>query len=428
MEEVKIRGPIHNYISLNKTEKLLMDSAEFQRLRNIRQLAAAYFVYPGAEHSRFSHSLGTFHVAKEILTFLSKSLDLKDEEIEMVRIASLLHDVGHGPFSHVFDEVISELKGINHEDVTVWFIRESSLNDILNSEGFSTKEITSLLEEPVDPSKKIFSLIVKGRIDADKLDYLVRDSYYTGVDYGRIDIARLASSLKPINLDLGVDYDSIHALEEFVIARYEMFKAVYYHRTVRSAELMLIKAIKLAKEFLGISDIYDAEAYVGFDDNFVTCKLRQIKRIKDPGLKTAAMFYENFEKRRLFKVAFEQLLPVRRGTIARYLSFEKSKGDIEREIAEKAGVDENFVIIDSPLLPSLPPRRKEDDPTEINVISTDLNGRKRISKFSDLSSLSGWLKEYLNVLRVYAPKKYKEVVWRASKEVLSERLGETTFT
>lgn len=177
-----IRDSIHGNLKLDDFEIKIIDTYPVQRLRRVKQLGFSYLVYPGANHSRFEHSIGTLYLASS----LAESLNLSKEEKEIVRIAALLHDIGHGPFSHVSENIL----GYSHEDLTVKVIKKSVIADILR-EKFQVKEITDVIK-----GKGILGQMLSSELDVDKMDYLLRDSYYTGVAYGIIDIERLISSMR----------------------------------------------------------------------------------------------------------------------------------------------------------------------------------------------------------------------------------------
>lgn len=223
----------------------LIDSREFQRLRRVRQLGLAYFAYQTAEHSRFTHSLGAFHLATRIVDSLARRCDISDDDSLAVRAAALLHDIGHGPFSHVIESVL----GFHHEDFTV----EAVLS--------GDTEVGQLLAEHSDTLANDVADIVRGKfrrmalgqlvssqLDVDRMDYLLRDSLMTGVKYGIYDLEWVLKSIQ-INEDddqLCVSADGIYAVEDYLQARYYMFRQVYFHRTLRAAEAVLQSILKRA--------------------------------------------------------------------------------------------------------------------------------------------------------------------------------------
>src|SRR5713226_1749419 len=262
----EIRDPIHGYIKITKEERELIDSIFVQRLRRIHQLAGAYLVYPGGVHSRFEHVIGTMHVAGLIGRSLASKAGLHDDDIQELRIAALLHDVGHGPFSHLFEEVLSEKSHLSHEDISQRIVSESEIADVLRRNGYQPAKISKLC---VGKSKgqPFLNQVVAGGLSADMMDYLLRDTYFTGVEYGKVDIQRVIDSLG-VSSDghLMLERAALYAFEALLIARYEMFKAVYFHRTVRAAELMLAHSMTLADKELRLTDLSKIERILRLTD------------------------------------------------------------------------------------------------------------------------------------------------------------------
>ena len=196
----EITDPIHRYIRFTELEREIIDTPVFQRLRKIRQLAGAHLVYPSAQHTRFEHSLGTMHLAGLAgQTLLDKGYIEKKDQLEGLRLAALLHDIGHGPFSHLFEEVLIG-KGIStssHENMGKKIIRETIIKDILEKYGYDSDYICNLSfgESPI----MFYNEIIAGGLSSDIMDYLPRDSFFTGVEYGKIDYYRLISSLEVLS-------------------------------------------------------------------------------------------------------------------------------------------------------------------------------------------------------------------------------------
>ncbi|GAB6135184.1 HD domain-containing protein [Thermococcus prieurii] len=217
-----VHDPIHGGIELDDFAVKLVDTAEFQRLRRITQLGLAFLVYPSARHTRFEHSLGTFHIAR-LIRERNPGID------EGAVYSALLHDLGHYPFSHTLECLFPR-----HEDNTRWLIKHGEIGDVL-MERFSLREFLGLLKHP----------LVSGDIDADRMDYLVRDAYYTGVAYGLVDLERLIRNLRWDGKRLILGEKGIMAGQNLLISRSMMYPTVYQHHTVRIASAMLCKAVEL---------------------------------------------------------------------------------------------------------------------------------------------------------------------------------------
>jgi HD superfamily phosphohydrolase len=250
MDQFQIRDPVHGFIDFDARERKAIDTACMQRLRAIKQLAMTYLVYPGTQHTRFEHSLGVCDVADR----LARALELGDDERAVVRIAALLHDVGHGPFSHVSENVLDDRNGLHgvHEAISIALIRtDPDLRGALGTE--LCDRAAALLEEGRRGERSAMNDIVSGPTDADKLDYLLRDSHYAGVRYGQFDLARLISTATVIHdgerqAYLGFDEGGVWAVEGLLLARHHMHRQVYGHKTRVATDIMIERAIMLGLE------------------------------------------------------------------------------------------------------------------------------------------------------------------------------------
>jgi hypothetical protein len=253
----EIKDPVHGYVYINTVEKDAVDSFPMQRLHRLRQLAGAEYVYPGANHTRFEHSIGTMHLAQKLTESPNISQHLTTEEAQMVRLAALLHDVGHGPFSHVFEHLLEKFLGKTHEEMTVWMIEKSELRDIVESAGYSPAMISKLAVGSLQREGKAFmDQAIQSAVDVDKLDFIVRDTYHTGAEYGNVDVFRLIHMLDVLDDNLAVDLGALSALESFILARIESFKSIYFHRVSRAAQIMLATAMEQAKDDIGLVSLH----------------------------------------------------------------------------------------------------------------------------------------------------------------------------
>ena len=226
MKFYKIKDSVHGMIKFYELEKRVIDSKAFQRLRKIKQLSLAYLAYPGATHTRLEHSLGVMHLSSK----LAKTLEL---DVKLARIAGLIHDIGHVAFSHLGEEVIKQRERINHEELGEKIVKEH-LSFLL--ENYTKKELFSSNE----------ARVVSFSLGSDRLDYLKRDSYYTGVGYGVIEDDVISLSLKRKGKQFYLKYAALEAAESLFIGRFMMFFAVLLHKTVRIATSMLGKALENA--------------------------------------------------------------------------------------------------------------------------------------------------------------------------------------
>lgn len=268
----EIRCPVHGFIQIDDWERQIIDQPAFQRLRRIRQLAWTDLVYPGAMHTRFEHSLGMMHTATLLYdSIVSKSAEVlkgqlayTDEglrrERQLVRLAALLHDLGHAPFSHSAEDLYPEREGggekFRHEDYSASVIRSelrSAIEDhpLNENTGFKADNVAALIEGSPAAKRSLFWRdLIDGQMDADRMDYLLRDSHHIGVHYGRFDLRRLIASAIAIRREkgrdprLGIEEGGWHAAEALVLARYFMFTQVYFHKTRLAFDIHLRGAMK----------------------------------------------------------------------------------------------------------------------------------------------------------------------------------------
>lgn len=418
---MEINDPIHGFIGLTDIEAKIINSLPYQRLRRIKQLSGGHFVYPTAEHTRFGHCIGVMYLAGLSGKRLLNRMGLGDKKLQEIRIAGLLHDIGHGPFSHVFEEVLIEKRGMNHEDVTEWIILKSELGDMLESEGISKKRIGDLVRGRQKTKKdSIIAGIVAGQIDSDKMDYLIRDSFYCGVNYGLVDIHRLIDSIE-ISKDYQMQFDiaARGALESFLVARYEMFLNVYYHKTVRSVEVMLIKLINAADNTLQLTSFSTPEEFIELDDMSLISRIRSIDPSESEDAKEAARMVNLLDSRVLYKSAFEKVLHTQDRFVSKILTKSKVRESIQEEIASIAGVEKDEVIVDVPTLPSVPYNPHQLDPMEINIFEI-IDGKRIPHNLSEYSNIAEMMKVYLDVIRVYTFEKNRVKVGKAARAVFQE--------
>jgi HD superfamily phosphohydrolase len=248
----RIFDPIHHFIELDAAEVALLDTRPMQRLRRLRQLGLAYLAFPAAEHSRFSHALGALAMGERVFATLwshpgSPFADERDYRTQrrLLRVALLLHDVGHGPFSHACEAVL----GVRHEARTRAILALDEMRNALAALEVEPRDVLALITGDPAPRNGVLKELVSGpNLDADRMDYLQRDAYFTGVAGGRYDVDQFAGSLRVFeqngNPVLGVDGRGLVALESFVLARYMMFATVYFHHTTRMFERVLQEALR----------------------------------------------------------------------------------------------------------------------------------------------------------------------------------------
>lgn len=350
MREQAYRDPVHGFITVNQPViQKLIDTPEFQRLRRIRQLGAAYGTYHGAEHSRFGHSVGAYWIMQCVLERLVNSgWRISDDVWLIATCAALLHDVGHGPFSHALEGKIT--LGVGHEEWSrAVLLGDTEINAVLTSAdpGLSA-QIAAVLEGTYSGPEFVREL-VSSQLDVDRMDYLLRDSLYTGVTYGRFDLHRVINTLQLLDNRVVVQAKGIVAIEEYVLARYFMYWQVYFHKATRSHELLLRKVWQRAtylwqKGQLQAGDVtpslaplvsgkpVDLPTYLMVDDYDVVASMKMWRRHTDAILADLASRYLD---RRLLKPLFKT---PHTGPIGDRL-------DEAREIVRRNGWDPEYYLV-----------------------------------------------------------------------------------
>ncbi len=325
-----IKDPVHGYVEIEDFILPLLDSPVLQRLRYIRQLGFSYLVYPGANHTRFEHSLGTMFLAD----IAARRFGLDDDERMLVTAAGLLHDVGHGPFSHASEPLMEEYLHKSHDEIET--VIDGPVNDCLTGAGIDPEELCAVVT-----GKHPLSGIIHGDLDVDRMDYLLRDAYYTGAPYGTVDAQRLIRYLIRTDEGTAVDENGMNAAEALLIARTQMRPNVYFHHVSRIGESMFQLGVL---EHLDGS-FQEMELLMSMDD--ATC----LHKLQVSGRAVARDLARRLYERRLYKRAlyvggnqvnmavYEAGVPIARcRTIA-------------REIAEAAGIPAHKVLIDIPPVP-----------------------------------------------------------------------------
>lgn len=359
---LEIRDAIHGLIERSPLECRVMGTKVFQRLRRIRQLALANLVYPGANHTRFEHSVGVMHVAG----MMAERLDWPDgsrkqADTEVIRLTALLHDIGHGPFSHVSEDLLSRYskkevggeKESIHELVTVDILeKDAEIMELLGAERVAAIKALLAGAGPHSFQKDIIS----GPLDADKMDYIRRDSYHAGVQYGVFDIPKVIESLRVIpdgeQTFLGVHEESIYALEQLVMARHHMNTQVYRHRIRAITDSMIVRGLELAVEE-GNGEVHDLFAYDGSDEfvkNYVSYydeRLLSVVMATKDGNPSKDIFQRLFDRRllrRCFELRLSDIPDVRVRTKLAEISRQTAK-PVESKIAEALGYAPALVIV-----------------------------------------------------------------------------------
>jgi uncharacterized protein len=363
-----IFDPVHGPVRIDGVALALVATPEFQRLWGIRQTGFAHLVFPGANHTRLEHSLGTFWVAGE----MARRVDLEPTAAERVAVGALLHDLGHPPFSHTLDLPLREVTGERHERLSRrrvegtdadWPPERRHVAATLERFGLVPREVADLID-PRRPSPRapLPGSILHGAIDADRLDYLQRDAHYTGVAHGAIDAVRLFDTLRAIRGRIVFAEKGRSAVEGFVVGRALMYSAVYYHKTVRAAEMMAQAAVERSAGYPEAAR-----------DLFVRTDGELLARLRDgPGV--SAQLVEGLLDRRLYKRAYavQGLAATERARWRRWLDDPPARRQLEDALAAALGGRAGSVLVD---LAGLVPR---GDPAE-DWATVGVGGPERVT-------------------------------------------------
>lgn len=379
-----VLDPIHGYIELDDFIQELLATPQMQRLRRVKQLGFSNLVYPGANHTRFEHSLGAMHLS----SLLTKNLDSieEDKKIE-IRAATLLHDVGHGPFSHVTENVIDKYTRRRHDDVKEVLGKEE-IKDILKKYGISPGDLAKHIK-----GETSLGQILSSEIDVDRMDYLVRDAHYTGVAFGVVDYNRLINQMNFYEDRLVVNQGGLKAAESLLVSRFWMNTSVYYHHVTRISEAMCSKAVE----------------YMIEDQELDPFRLRQMDDIDlVAAMRNSTGYAEELSQRLDARKLYKRTLYVGLEDVGKgVLKYRDKIQRVETEIAELAGVDPQYVLVDIPKTPEMLEMRA--------MIKSD----RRMTPLNEASHFVSILQEaHMGNWRmgVYSPREYCQAVGKAAKD------------
>jgi len=392
-ENVKIiNDAIHGQFKLDGVTEELLSTPEINKLSHIKQLGLAHLVFPGAHHTRFEHSLGVSHIAGK----MADSLSFSDQDKSTLQVAAMLHDVGHGPYSHTLEHILADRGGMDHMEVTKGIIlgdydvivegegnsldNRNSIPEILEANDLDPKFVASLITGPdasgterslmswtegsIDFSEgdQTMARLIHGPVDCDQLDYLLRDSHFTGVKHGVVDHNRLIGCLRSQGGDIAVEQGGLSALEGMLVARGLMYSAVYFHRVTRVTEVMLSRAVERAGEelpdSLDLQRRVDAEIW-GSLDRVGGFSRDMITRLKYRKLLKVCL---SRRKEDLNDEQIERLVSIAKDS--------ESRRALEDDISYRAGLDPGYVAIDVPSVKLLlsEPRMSQVD---VRVVGND---------------------------------------------------------
>jgi HD superfamily phosphohydrolase len=380
-----IKDSVHDHIEVEGVAEALLDTPAVQRLRHIRQLGTVQLVYPSANHTRFEHSLGVHYLAARALD----QLGIEGRAAERVRAAALLHDVGHGPYSHNVEDVLHRRTGKYHDDVDDLLAR-GEVGEVLRERGLDPERVAGLVA-----GEGRLGQLVSGELDVDRMDYLVRDAHHTGVPYGTIDHERLVRALSFVDDQLVLEAGNVQSAESLLVARALMNPTVYQHPVARIAKAMLRRG---TESLLDAGDV-DGATLRRMDDHDLLVALRETE--------AARPFADRLGARKLYKRAVWAEL----GDVPDALA-DADRGrlrDLEREVADDAGVDGSAVLLDVPDEPSI------TESTSRVMVSGEV---RRLGRQSPLVSALRSVQRQQWRLGVYAPEDVTERVGASAVRVL----------
>ncbi|MFD1417389.1 HD domain-containing protein [Companilactobacillus keshanensis] len=346
--EKVFRDPIHNYIHVQHKVILdLINTKEFQRLRRIKQLGTSSFTFQGAEHSRFTHCMGVYEITRQICDNFQRNYPSKesgdglwnDDERIVALCAALLHDLGHGPYSHTFEHIFDT----DHEMWTQKIITspETEINQILKQVSDDFPEKVASVIDHTYPNPQVVQMI-SSQIDADRMDYLLRDAYFTGTKYGMFDLTRILRVMRPYNKGIAFDNDGMHAVEDYVLCRFQMYQQIYFHPVSRGMEVVLTKLLQRAK------DLYEHNQMNGFEMPsllvpFFTgnVSINDYLSLDDGILNTYFTLWQNYPDEILKDLAY-RFLSRKPFKSAQYNSDTKEKLPELADLVESAGFDKDY--------------------------------------------------------------------------------------
>ncbi|MCU0632705.1 MAG: HD domain-containing protein [Methanolinea sp.] len=385
-----IKDPVHGYVEVPSDLVTLLDSAPMQRLRYVRQLGFSFLVYPGAHHTRFEHSLGTMHLAG----VMARQLGLDEQDRLLVASAGLLHDIGHGPFSHAIEPLSEEFTGRSHQDVGD-LVHQDETCSILEDMGVDIAAVIGLIQG-VHP----LSGIIHGELDVDRMDYLLRDAHYTGAPYGTVDAHRLIRNTTLVDGRMVLEDAGINAAESLLIARTLMRPAVYFHHVSRIAEMMFQGAV-----MAHVAGDVKAGLSTLLQEDDAAC-LQALLTSPEPAARDLSrrIYQRRLYKRALY-VGCDQVNAARMTQSSPY----PLRSELAEKIADRAGLDSSQVLVDIPPFPG-------DMSLHVQV-----QNRDRVVGLAELSPLLHTLNETRKGqwrLGVYTAPEYREIVANIAAEVV----------
>ena len=382
-----IHDPIHGYIELEGVFAKIIRTKEFQRLIRVKQLGLSNLVFPSTNHSRFEHSLGAYYLS----TRFAKHLDLSEQKSKEIKAAALMHDIGHGPYSHV-SEIILEKENKKHEDISIEKIQSTPIRDLLKEADIEPDRVVDLIN-----GKGALGDIIAGDIDVDRMDYLMRDAHYSGVAHGTTDSETIIRAAKIKDGQIVFSSKFLSALEGLLVSRHLMYSTLYLNSTIVIGEKMMEKAMRYLVDEKDI----ELDEFSQMDD----IDLKHLLRSSDN--EVVNYLNKRIDNRNLFKEAFEIKLDNE--------EIENIEKNLGNEIELEAKISENAEIANKKIVVNIIKTKAKD----INVKIEQNSEIKPLRQVSNITETLSQFPSQPTCIRVYCPKENKETVKKASSEILS---------
>lgn len=399
-KEGVLRDPIHGFIGLDRFKFIgkIVSTTEFQRLRRISQLGVSPIVYPTATHNRFSHSLGAMHTMEKVIDHLHSIGNIREDEFERLlkegMAASLLHDIGHGPLSHCSEPILN----FDHENITSEIVTRPPISDILERDGIEPEAVVRIIRGRVGRKDAMVSQLVSSDLDVDRLDYLSRDSFFSGAGYGNIDRERIITMLRvhdsgPLTDQLVSLYKGRYSIESFILGRHLMYQALYFHRATRGVEKLLASAFRRVKElgtaapipaeldFIAHESEPKADDIMNLDDHAIFYALERWKKSGDRILSTVCRRILDRDLLKAIELTPERATAYLTGVQEKFVRLAKREGIEPEYFCPIDGASETPYSVyrirssddEGKVVKSIFVYDDEDEPTEISQVSNVVN-------------------------------------------------------
>lgn len=406
---VEIKDPLHGYVALSEVEKAIVDLRLTQRLRTIRSPAGVYMVFSGADTSLMGKLLGFMHTTHIFMDYLGGN----KEEIQKARLAAMFLTLSTGPWENVINEYLA-VRGLNRKQLAELIIKKSPAGEKLDDCGYSRDEIVGTIKRGV-PFKGVRFDLETAPINPELVDRLERDSYFSGVEYAQLEFRRLFQSTRVAKNKIAIERGAIFTFESYLSAGANMFDAVYYHKSVRAAELMLLRILDEAGAELAPSPRDDINTYLNLDDISFMDQLLHPPEDASEGMQTASKLFEDFNARYLIKMASERAI----SDVAFLESISTPDGlfNVEKEIADNAGIAPSNVYVDYPDRISVSFYPAKFDIEDLVFFERGSKGYE-FWPVEDVSLLARSFERKIKLVRVYTTRGYRSKVKKAADKLL----------